>query len=111
MPLDQRFRPLMERLYFLSCVGIQERKDHIVATFPYSDWGHIDPNPFQVADNLNRFMIQMGVYERGSLRVSVPMDDLNGISLTLIFPLRVSENGDDDPDVISLFDFSKLTIS
>lgn len=108
MPLDQRFRPLMERLYFLSCEGIQQRKDHIVATFPYADWGHIDPNPFQVADNLNRFMIQMGVYERGSLRVSVTAD---GTSLTLIFPLRVSDSGDDDPDIISLFDFSKLTIS
>ena len=101
----------MERLYYLAHTGIQQRKTQISVTFPYSDWGHIDHNPFHVADNLNRFMIQMGIYERGSLRVSIPAEDLTGTSLTLTFPLRVSDSGDDDPDVISLFDFSKLKIS
>jgi hypothetical protein len=79
----------------------KERVDHLSIDLAQSLWGHIDINPFQIASELNKYLIQMGIYERGQLLVKVsPATSL----LTLTFPLTVSVDGRDDPDRIYCFD-------
>ena len=67
-------------------------------------WAHLDTNPFRVADQLNNYMIQQGIYERGLLRIKVKTEEDGGTVIILTFPLPQSTDGRDDPDVISIFD-------
>jgi hypothetical protein len=79
----------------------KERIDHLSIDLAPSLWTHIDINPFQIASELNKYLIQMGVYERGALLVKVSAATS---MLTLTFPLTVSADGRDDPDRIDCFD-------
>jgi hypothetical protein len=81
--------------------------EHLEITFGKRRWAHLSENPFQVADELNRWFVRQGEWNRGDLRVSV---DPATSALTLSFPLRVSLDGRDDPDAIVCED-SPLSVS
>ena len=68
------------------------------------DWGHLDTNPIVVADQVNTYLIQQGVYERGALTFQIKPRGANSSIIILKFPLNHPVVQIDDPDRISVFD-------
>lgn len=89
------------RQYVIKIIDENKGREQLSIDLAPSLWVHIDINPFQIASELNKYLIQMGVYERGQLLVKVSAAPS---MLTLTFPLTVSEDGRDDPDRIDCFD-------
>jgi hypothetical protein len=102
MPRDPRYAPLQERV--MKLVNENKHLHEISIKLYEKGWTHLDTNPFRVADQLNTYMIQQGIYERGSLRIKVRTEANGNTIIILTFPLPQSTDGRDDPDVISLFD-------
>lgn len=102
MPRDPRYATLHERV--MTLIDENKHLPELSIMLQEKSWFHLDVNPFRVADQLNTYMIQQGIYERGSLRIHVGTDTSGSTLITLTFPLPQSKDGHDNPDAISIFE-------